>query len=232
VAPFCLGQLFTKGSPKKGKSRAKKEIKIVLKREKDEAAAREKSVNNLKEIGLAVHNYHGQNKTLPAHAIYSKDGKTPLLSWRVAILPYIGQTKLYEDFKLDEPWDSAHNKKLIPMMPKIYAMAGTTNAKEGETYYQVVVGTGTLFDGAKKMRFEDVPDGTSNTLLAVEATAPVVWTRPDDLQLPNDRGTRLPVGGLFTNGFNVLLCDATVRFVPQDVPVATFRALITPAARD
>ena len=204
----------------------------ILKSEKDEAVAREHSANNLKEIGLAMHNIHGQTKSLPARAIYSKDGKTQLLSWRVTILPHIGHMKLYEEFKLDEPWDSAHNKKLIPKMPKLYTMAVATDAKEGETFYQVVFGPGTLFDGSKKMRFQDVKDGTSNTLLVVEAKSPVVWTRPDDLQLPKDKATRLPVGGLFKDGFNALLCDASVRFVPSDVPVATFRALITPAARD
>ena len=200
--------------------------------EPGEAVVREQSVNNLKEIGLAIYNFHDQSGSLPAHAIYSKDGKTPLLSWRVVILPYLGQAKLYEEFKRDEPWDSAHNKKLIAKMPKTYAMAGATKAKDGETYYQVVIGPDTLFRGSKKMKLQDVTDGTSNTLLVAEAKAPVVWTRPSDLSLPKDKDARLPVGGLFTNGFNVLLCDGSVRFLPHNIPVAKFRALITPAARD
>jgi RNA polymerase sigma factor (sigma-70 family) len=216
---------------KKAQEKQEQKPKAGIDKVRD-AAAIEQSANNLKEIGLAIHNFHGHAKSLPAHAIYSKDGKTPLLSWRVAILPHIEQTKLYEAFKLDEPWDSAHNEKLIPKMPKIYAMPGAANAKEGETHYQVVIGPETLFVGAKKMKFEDITDGTSNTLLVAEAKAPVVWTRPGDLQLPKDKDTRLPVGGLFANGFNVLLCDASVRLLPQDVPVATLRALVTPAARD
>jgi hypothetical protein len=210
-----------------------KNLKIVLKSNKEEAAARAHSADNLKEIALAMHSIHGQTQSLPAHAIYSKDGKTPLLSWRVTILPHIGHTTLYQEFKLDEPWDSAHNKQLIPKMPRLYALPGATDANEGETFYQVIFGPGTLFDGSKKMRFQDVRDGTSNTLLVVEAGARVVWTRPDELlQLPGDKDTPLPIGGLFTEGFNVLLCDGQVRFVPHDVPVAAFRALITPAARD
>src|SRR5262249_49752206 len=76
--------------------------------------------DNLKKIGYAFHDFHNVNKHLPAHAIYSNDGKTPLLSWRVAILPYIGEAALYREFKLDEPWDSAHNRKLIAKMPKLY----------------------------------------------------------------------------------------------------------------
>jgi hypothetical protein len=76
-----------------------------------EAAERSKSSSNLKQIILALHNYNdAYGGKLPAHAIYSKDGKTPLLSWRVAILPYIEQDNLYRQFHLDEPWDSEHNK--------------------------------------------------------------------------------------------------------------------------
>jgi RNA polymerase sigma factor (sigma-70 family) len=197
-----------------------------------EAAARAVSVNNLKQIGLAIHTFHDQTGSFPAHAIYSKDGKTPLLSWRVAILPYIDQTTLYEQFKLDESWDSPHNKKLIPKMPKTYEMPGPTKAKQGETFYQFITGPETLFDGAKKMKITDITDGTSNTLLAVEAKTPVIWSRPDDLQIPKDKDTRVPIGGRFTNGANVLFCDGSVRFVNDTVPVATFRSLITPAAGD
>ena len=71
-----------------------------------EADAPRQSITNFKQIGLALHNYHAANKTFPAHAIYSKDGKTPLLSWRVAILPYLAEDAPYKEFKLDEPWDS------------------------------------------------------------------------------------------------------------------------------
>src|SRR5205085_6609675 len=87
-----------------------------------EAVARQVSANNLKQIGIAMLQYHESNKAFPLHAIYSADGKTPLLSWRVAILPYIDHDALYKEFKLDEPWDSDHNKKLIPLMPRQYAV--------------------------------------------------------------------------------------------------------------
>src|SRR5207244_11694577 len=77
------------------------------------------SANNLKQIALAFHNYHDTFGTFPPAAIYSKDGK-PLLSWRVAILPYLDQDALYQQFKLDEPCDSAHNKLLLDRMQPIY----------------------------------------------------------------------------------------------------------------
>src|SRR5262245_11036025 len=78
---------------------------------------RRASANNLKQIGLALHNYHDTYGKLPPAAICDKAGK-PLLSWRVAILPFIEQNALYKQFKLDEPWDSEHNKKLAEVLVK------------------------------------------------------------------------------------------------------------------
>jgi RNA polymerase sigma factor (sigma-70 family) len=194
-----------------------------------EAAARAQCTNNLKQIGIALHNYHDQHGSLPAHAIYSKDGKTPLLSWRVAILPYIDQNELYKEFKLDEPWDSPTNKELMVKMPKIYGAEGLGEKKKGGlTYWQVVTGPDTVFDGAKKMRFTDITDGTSNTILIMEAKDPVIWTKPADLVLPKEKDKKLPVGGLFKNGFLMGMCDASVHMMAPDPAPALLRALITP----
>src|SRR5947207_661102 len=77
------------------------------------------SAANLKCITIAFHSAHDANGVLPGDII-GKDGK-PLLSWRVAILPYLAEKKLYDEFKLDEPWDSKHNIKLLEKMPKPYA---------------------------------------------------------------------------------------------------------------
>jgi uncharacterized protein (TIGR03067 family) len=197
-----------------------------------EGAAQAHSTNDLKQIGLAMRHYHDKENSFPAHAIYSKDGKTPLLSWRVAILPYIGHADLYDAFKLDEPWDSEHNKKLIAEMPRTHKMGGSTKAKEGETFYQVIIGPDTVFNGVKTMKIGDITDGASNTILVVEAKTPVVWTKPDDVPMPKDKDKRLPLGGNFAKGFNVVLCDGLVRFVASDIEIPAFRAWITPAAGD
>ena len=76
------------------------------------SAARRMSANNLKQLAIAMHNFHDVYKQLPSEAIFDKNG-SPLLSWRVHILPFIKQRELYEQFHLDEPWDSEHNRKLI-----------------------------------------------------------------------------------------------------------------------
>jgi RNA polymerase sigma factor (sigma-70 family) len=202
-----------------------------------EAVAQAQSANNLRQIGIAMLTYHDAHKALPLHAIYSKDGKTPLLSWRVALLPYIDQEELYKQFKLDEPWDSPHNKKLIAKMPAMYATPSgkkgmPEKTEEGRTHYQVFTGPDTLFDGAKKMTFEDVGDGTSNTILVIEAKDPVIWTKPDDLPLPKEKNKMPGVGGLFKSGVHVLLCDTSVHFLRRDLAPDVLRALVTPNGKE
>jgi hypothetical protein len=113
------------------------------------AADRARAANNLKQLALAMINYNDTFGALPAAAIYGKDGK-PLLSWRVAILPFIEQDHLFKQFHLDEPWDSPHNKKLLARMPPTYAPV-LGKAKEGDsTYFQVFVGPEAAFP--EKMR--------------------------------------------------------------------------------
>jgi hypothetical protein len=189
-----------------------------------QAAARMQSTNNLRQLGLAMHNYNDTFGSLPPRAVFNKDGK-PLLSWRVMILPFIEQENLYKQFHLDEPWDSEHNKKLLAQMPKTYQLPGSKETEK--TFYQAFVGPGAFFEGTKKFRIPvDFPDGTSNTIMLVEAADPVPWTKPDDLPFHPDKP--LPkLGHHFGNGFNALLCDASVRFVSAKVSEKTLKAAIT-----
>jgi uncharacterized protein (TIGR03067 family) len=190
-----------------------------------EGALKTASANNLKIIGVAMHNYLDSNRgSFPPAAIYSKDGK-PLLSWRVAILPYLEQGQLYKEFKLDEPWDSPHNRKLLEKMPKVYApVAG--DAKEYWTFYRVFTGPGTIFEGTKGTRITAITDGTSNTILVVEAGEAVPWTKPDEL--PYDASKPLPkLGGMFKDGFNALFADAAVRFIRAKADPQILRLAIT-----
>jgi RNA polymerase sigma factor (sigma-70 family) len=188
------------------------------------ADEKRRSVNNLKQIGLAMHNFHDTYKHLPPAAIYGKDGK-PLLSWRVAILPYLDQDNLYRQFKLDEPWDSPHNKKLLEVVPAPYVPV-RGKAPAGSTFYQVFTGPHTLFEGKQGMRFSQVTDGLSNTILVAEAGKAVPWTKPADLPYAADKA--LPkLGGLFGNGFHILWADGSVRFVRQPVNEQMLRWAIT-----
>src|SRR5437016_5495874 len=102
---------------------------------------------------LAMHNYQGVHCRLPPAVVYGRDG-TPLLSWRVLVLPYLGQQDLYEQFHLDEPWDSPHNLQLLPKMPVLYAPPSgkTWKVPAYHTVCQVFVGKGAAFEGHEGLR--------------------------------------------------------------------------------
>lgn len=194
------------------------------KADENDQEARQRSVNNLKYIGLSMHNYIATNGSFPPAAI-RKDGK-PLLSWRVAILPFLDQQALYEKFHLDEAWDSPHNKALLKEMPGIYAPVVDQDKAEYFTYYQVFHGPGAVFEGDKGITLAEITDGTNNTLLAVEAAKQVPWTKPADL--PYSQEEPLPkLGGLFQDGYNILFADGSVRFLSKKLDPETLRALIT-----
>ena len=196
-----------------------------------EEAIRAGDQNNLKQIGIAFHEFHDTHNAMPTN-ILSKDGKL-LLSWRIHILPFIGKPELYKEFKLDEPWDSDNNKKLIAKMPKTFELAGIETKEKGQTFFQAFVGKKgdairpIMLEGdLKGLGFVGVTDGLSNTFLAVEAAEPVIWTKPVDL--PFDANEKLPkLGRRQPNGFNVVFCDGSTRFIKSTTPEATLKAYIT-----
>jgi len=157
-------------------------------------------LNNLKQISLAMHTYHDVSGTFPPAAKYDANGK-PLLSWRVLILPYLDEPALYEQFHLDEPWDSPHNKPLADRMPSVFRCPSERLPSQSLTTYMVVVDPRSIFTGeASGVPISRVSDGTSTTLLVVEAARPVLWTKPEDLALgPVDRP--LGVGSKHPGGF-------------------------------
>jgi prepilin-type processing-associated H-X9-DG protein len=191
-----------------------------------EAARRTQCTNNLRQIGLAFHNYNAALEHFPGN-ITDKQGK-PLLSWRVAILPYIEQEPLYRRFKLDEPWDSPSNKPLLKEMPLSYACPSRPSPEPGLTPYQGWNGPMALFGGPKPPSIAAIIDGTVNTIAVAEARVAVPWTRPDDLPFdPKSPAPLLGAGSTHPGGFNALFADGSVRFLKATIDPATLRALIT-----
>jgi hypothetical protein len=195
--------------------------------EHQERAARRRSSDNLKQLVQAMLRYHQDQARFPAALVRSKSGKH-LHSWRVALLPFLGEETLYQQFKLEEPWNSSHNKKLLSKMPAVFvADAAKGKAANSATHYRVFVGPGAAFEERQPTRLADFTDGAANTLLIVEAAEAVPWTKPEDLTY--DAAKPLPpLGSLLQRGFLAALADGSVRFIDRRAISETLlRALIT-----
>ena len=187
------------------------------------------SQNNMKQLGLAMHNYESANRTLPAPAVIGKKGKQ-LLSWRVTVLPYLEQDALFRQFKLDEAWDSEHNLKVLKdtPMPAVFALPGVTKPGDKETYYRVFVGNGAAFEPLRTMKFAEFSDGLSNTILLATAATGVPWTKPDELAF-DPKGDVKKLLMMDGDGSNVLFADGSVRFLRKALNGENLLRLITRA---
>jgi hypothetical protein len=204
------------------------------------------SSNNLKQISLAVHDYAEKNDDLPRNT-YSPDGR-PLLSWRVHILPFLGEEQLYKQFNLNEPWDSPNNMRLLNQMPRVYATPAEQMGKAPmghKTYYRGFSSPGAIFarreggpvgkkrlgfdpQPGRRLRFNDIQDGMTNTLLAVEAGDAVEWTKPDDLDA--SAGRPFPALGGARPGAElvvVVFVDGSVKAVRKAASESQWRAAVT-----
>jgi len=180
-----------------------------------------------KQILLAMHNYHEIFKSFPPAKPHRQEDGSPHLSWRVYLLPFLEQQALYEQFRLDEPWDSPHNRKLIDIMPEVYQshIAGSLldgKVKPGHTTFLAPVGKGTAFGQDEAVSFRSFRDGTSNSIVLVEAKPEraVPWTAPQDYQFDPQR----PLEGVFvgSGGFWLgALADGSVHQLSAELSVET-----------
>jgi hypothetical protein len=195
----------------------------------DPAAAKKKANENLERLAKAVLSYTQNNagRTPPA-AIVNKGGKA-LLSWRVLILPELGEGALFSQFKLDEPWDGPQNRKLLGRMPVVFTPVLGQTAKRGVTHYQCFVGGGAGFERDRGLIYPaSFPDGLSNTIMLVEGADPVPWAKPADL--PHDPAKPLAkLGGQFADGFHVAMWRGEIRFFKKDFDKREMRNVITRA---
>ncbi|MCP4190135.1 MAG: DUF1559 domain-containing protein [Planctomycetaceae bacterium] len=201
-----------------------------------ESSRRTTSGNNLRQLGLAIMNYESVHKSYPAAYNADKNGK-PLLSWRVHILPYLEESELYNEFQLDEPWDSPRNRKLIARMPRFFR-APNSQADPGKTNYVTIRDPhGVILPPASNqngttapqgLRMREIIDGTSNTIMMVEAgdEQAVVWTKPDDWT-PGDGNPVKALMGLHQGVFMAVFCDGSLRAIPESLSPDKLRALFT-----
>ena len=190
-----------------------------------QAARRAQSSNNLKQLALAVHNYHDVYKALPPAVVNDANGK-PLYSGRVLLLPFIEQSMLYDKWDKTQAWDSPANQALSQQAIGVFRDPSETTGSPSQTSYLFVSGPGAMFEPGKKLDFSDIRDGLSNTLMFVEVKGSGInWAEPRDW----DPATPLPPGN-HSQGNIVALGDGSVRpidtknMIPANIQAAATRA--------
>ncbi len=197
-----------------------------------EAARRTQCTSNLKQIALAMHNYHDMYQSFPPAYLADEDGKA-MHSWRVLLLPFLGRQALYEQYNFDEPWNSPVNQRITSTVLNVYRCPSDPAAGLPETSYTMLVGPGTLSDGTSVTSIGEIKDGTSNTLMIVEATGTGIgWAEPKDLDATKITfQVNEPLGGEIEGphpaGANSAFCDGSVRFLSDFVEPEEVRAMST-----
>ncbi len=198
-----------------------------------EAAQRSTMVNNLKQTGLGMQNYHDTFMKLPGPTDHGMGGNMAVpvdkrLSWRFTILPYIEHGPVYARFDQSAAWDAPKNKDLAKTKIKVYADPEPDSGPE--TRIRVFVGPKAVFQAGTpaQLSLPTVRDGVSNTIFAVEAGDTVPW--PQYKELPFDPNGPLPsLGRPKESGFLVVYLDGHVQFVKKTVDPKVLKAAITPA---
>jgi prepilin-type processing-associated H-X9-DG protein len=189
-------------------------------------------MSNLKQIALGLHNYHDIYGCLPPAYITDDNGK-PMHSWRVLLLPFIENEPLYKQYRFGEPWNGPNNSKLAASYPGIFCYECPSAYGAPNTSYVAVVGPETAWSDAKPRDFKDFADGPDQTILVVEvADSGIHWMEPRDLNFATlPMVVNPPEGFLGISsdhyGANVAFADGSVRFLKEDLPAQTLRALLT-----
>jgi prepilin-type processing-associated H-X9-DG protein len=212
-----------------------------------EAARRNQCQNNLKQLALALANYEVANGTLPPAFVADANGK-PMHSWRVLVLPFLGEQALFAKYNLNEPWDGPNNSKLAGQMPAVFrcpAERGGKGSAATETHYFAVVGDEAAFPGDKVRKIAQFRDGTAHTMVLLEATGlGVNWMEPRDMSLVEAvellttkarSGHTLAREGFLTTTYyetsqrNAAFCDGHIDYVGQFANPAVARGMLTVA---
>lgn len=205
-----------------------------------ESSWRTQCKNNLKQMGLAIHNYHDEHSMLPL----AVSGQ-PEQSWRTNLLPYLDMRSMHDRYDFDSAWNSEANQFVSREIVRPYHCpqrpAGRNRNSSGQflTSYIAPSGPDTILSKQTASRFRDITDGLSNTLMVLEACgSEIVWTEPRDLPVTsqsisvNSAGDRIDystslLSSYHTGGAQVLLGDGSARFVSENIDAKILKALLT-----
>lgn len=184
----------------------------------------------LKQIGNAVRRYAVEYDRYPPQALMSPAGE-PLLSWRVLILPFMGEEELYRRFRLNEPWNSPHNFPLLQDMPPVFRCPLGRNIPPHHTSYLGIAGAHAIFSGADDgLENKNLFDPLATTMLAAEfLDSSVPWTKPVDRDASEIGPVGEPggIGSPHATGGFALFCDGKVHLLTREIPEANWRATLT-----
>jgi hypothetical protein len=185
---------------------------------------RQRTIDNMTKIGAAIAKHIEEKRSIPPAAILSSSGR-PLLSWRVGLLPYLGYEALYKQFRLEEPWDSPHNRLLLPFIPREFQ---SPDRFDDKTNYLAPIASFTAFQGKRGMGIRKIEDGLENTVVVVEVDddSAVPWTKPHDLDF-NLYRLDANVGNLRQDGFFVVWGTGEVTRIRPDATDAELRSVFT-----
>jgi hypothetical protein len=143
----------------------------------------------------------------------------------VELLPYLGYQELFQQFRLDEPWDGPSNRKLLQEIPDVYQ---SPERADENTNYLAVFGGRAAFDQRDPRWPRDFRDGLEHTALVVEVddVAAVPWTAPQEYEY-RVRQPRLNLGTLREDGFLLIWGGGLVGLIPHDAPAEKVAGMYT-----
>lgn len=193
-----------------------------------EAPRRSQCKNNLKQLGLAFHNYHDIYGSFPPAYTVDENGQR-LHSWRTLLLPYLDQAALYAKIDLTKPWNHPNNAEAFSTQLHAFNCPSAGGAENNRTTYMVITGEGLMFNGTQTRSIDDVIDGTSNTILVVEVPANLAapWMEPRDIDESILQSWKKDSQLSHAGGFQMTLADGSVRFISAETGAETRHALLT-----
>ncbi len=198
------------------------------------AAQRTQSKNNLKQIGLALHNYHDVYNMLPPGGIYTAEN-VPYNSWMTSLLPYIEQSQTYNRIDFNQPWTAPQNQAAFTTPVLQYLQPATPSGSHvvGQLAAAHYAGNSQLLLDNQGFKFRDITDGMSNVIAAGEVSGNfVAWGDPANRRDPaNGIGSGPSQFGSVDagqNGANMLLGDGSVRFISNNISPDVMSKLADP----